>query len=450
MEGLLHYLLEQGKREGVSSMELLYLHDRGLQIRVFGGQIDTLKLSQSRGVGIRVIKEGRCGFSYTEVLEKDALMNTLGLAIANSQISPIDPCQKIISTSLNGAPSLDLLDRQITDRDIGEKIRLILDMERIAKGYHPKIVNVPYASYFEGWREIRIVNSAGFDGGYQRNGWGVVIEVMAQEGEEIKSPVKYGYATKVDALDTEKIARDAAQEALNRLGAREPQSGNYPVIFLNEVARDLLATFSGVFSAKKVQQGLSLLAGKLGQPIATPGVCLIDDPLLKDGYVSRPFDDEGVPSSPTELIKRGVLNSFLHNSYTACKDGTTSTSNGSRPSIRSSLEIAPSNLYLMPGQKSLAELMVEADRGILVVELDGLHSGANPISGDFSLGAQGYLFQQGSILHPLHNFTVSGNFFQLLRDLVALGNDLEFSPPLNGSAIGSPSLLVGSLSIGGI
>ena len=126
-----------------------------------------------------------------------------------------------------------------------------------------------------------------------------------------------------------------------------------------------------------------------------------------------------------------------------------STGHASRPSIKAGLEVAPSNLYLKPGPASLPDLMGLAHNGILLVELDGLHSGANPVSGDFSLGAQGYFFEQGEVRYPLHNFTVAGNFFHLLKNIIGLGNDLEFSPPMAGSAIGSPSILVSSLSISG-
>jgi PmbA protein len=449
MDQLLEDLLSQARKQGINEIELFYLQDRGLKIRVFEGKVDTFGVSRSCGLGIRVLLEGRCGLSYTEKIDRSSLKTTLNLAIANSRINPIDPCHQISGPKPLPSTRNNLVDEKIGQKEVNEKIKLTLKMEQIARNYHPQIINVPYATYFEGWREVRILNSAGFQGCYQKGGWGVAIEVMAQKGNEIKSPYKWVYANKLEALNPEDIALKTAQEAINRLGSFEPKSGTYQVIFLNEVAKELLATFAGAFSAKNVQKGLSLLAGKLGQKIASDKVTLMDNALLENGFASRPFDDEGTASSCTEVINTGLLKTFLHNRYTACKDGVASTGNASRPSIKSALEIAPSNFYLAPGSNSLTELMAQAGKGILLVELDGLHSGANPVSGDFSLGAQGYLFNKGQIQYPLHNFTVSGNFFELLKDIIALGNDLDFSPPTAGSAIGSPSILVSNLSISG-
>ncbi|OGW13568.1 MAG: hypothetical protein A3G93_10405 [Nitrospinae bacterium RIFCSPLOWO2_12_FULL_45_22] len=449
MDHLFEELLDRAKKEDAGEIELIYLQDRGLKIRVFEGKVDTFKVARSCGLGIRLIKEGRCGLAYTEKLDPASLQNTLKLAIANSQINPIDLCHQIMNYGHDSFPEMDLVDNRIDKRVVEDKIGLALAMEQMARDYDPRIINIPFSTYFEGWREIKLLNSKGFCGAYQKSGWGAAIEVMAKKDHEIKSPYKYGYATRLEDLAPQDLASKAAEEAVRRLGATEPESGNYKVIFLNEVARELLATFAGAFSAKNVLKGLSLLADKLGQVIAAPEVSLIDNPLLDNGFASRPFDDEGLVSRATEIISAGVLKSFFHNSYTACKAGVNSTGHASRPSIKAGLEVAPSNLYLKPGPASLPDLMGLAHNGILLVELDGLHSGANPVSGDFSLGAQGYFFEQGEVRYPLHNFTVAGNFFHLLKNIIGLGNDLEFSPPMAGSAIGSPSILVSSLSISG-
>jgi PmbA protein len=449
MDRVLEGLLDRARKENVAGIELLYLQDRGLKIRIFEGKVDTFKVTRGCGLGIRLVRDGRCGLAYTEKIDPASLQGTLMLAIANSQINPVDHCHQIMKSRNDSIPEMVLVDDRIEKRGVEDKIGLAMAMEQIARDFDTRVINVPFATYFEGWKEVKLLNSAGFQGTYRKNGWGVVIEVMAKEGDEIKCPYKYGYAGNLEDLDPKDLARKAAEEAGQRLGAIEPKSGNYKVIFMNEVARELLATFAGAFSAKNVQKGLSLLAGKLGEAIAAPGIMFLDDALLEKGFASRPFDDEGAVSCTTELITAGVLKSFLHNSYTASKAGVNSTGNGSRPSIKAALEVAPSNLYLKPGRASFQDLMGLAHNGILIVELDGLHSGANPVSGDFSLGAQGYFFEQGKVRYPLHNFTVAGNFFQLLKDITDLGNDMEFSPPSAGSSIGSPSILVSSLSISG-
>ena len=206
----------------------------------------------------------------------------------------------------------------------------------------------------------------------------------------------------------------------------------------------LLSTFWSIFSAKKVQEGQSLMREQLGKNVAHSIVNIIDDALLNTGYNTRPFDDEGYPSQKTVLISDGRLQSYLHNTITALKDGTISTGNASR-SFKTSINISPSNLYIKPGSSSKDDLYSVFPKCIEIVQLSGMHSGCNTISGDFSMGAQGFYCEDGQRKYPIHNFTVSGNFLNLLKHIVGLADDLKFKL----SAIGSPSILVENLSISG-
>ncbi|MBI1986915.1 MAG: TldD/PmbA family protein [Nitrospinae bacterium] len=443
--------LDLGRQRSQGEVELYLLRERSLHIKVFEGKVDSLDVAEYQGLGLRVIREGRCGTSYTERLEREAIEEAIRGAIENSTISPADPFQGLegADPSLGQIPPLELLDEEIAQQGEQKKIDLALALEQTARDFDPKIVNVPYASYYEAFREVRLMNSRGREGAYARGGAGLAIETMAQAGDQVKSCYQSQYALHFGDLDAKELARKTAEEGIRRLGASELDSASYPVVLLNEVTRGLLATFSSSFSARNVQKGLSLLAGRMGEAVARPELTLRDDALLPGGYASRPFDDEGTPSRQLDLIRQGTLSGYLYNGYAARKDGVVSTGHAARGSVKSAVEIAPSNLYLVPGEKSLEELLSAAGSGVLIVDVEGLHSGANPISGDFSLGAQGYRFDAGGTKRPVHNFTVAGNFYQLLKEIVEIGRDLEFSPPMGGTAVGCPSLLVSRMALSG-
>jgi len=206
----------------------------------------------------------------------------------------------------------------------------------------------------------------------------------------------------------------------------------------------MLATFTSIFQAKSVQEGRSLLKGKLGETIANEKVTIVDDALMADGFATRAFDSEGYPSQKTVLVEKGVLKSFLHNTQTARKDGVKSTGNANR-SYKGSLGISTTNFCLEAGDVKESELFAKHDRIIEIVNLQGMHSGANPISGDFSLSGQGFLWENGVRKHSLKPFTVSGNFIKMFNDVEAIADNFKF----NMSSIGAASMLIKELAISG-
>ena len=236
------------------------------------------------------------------------------------------------------------------------------------------------------------------------------------------------------------VADGCVKDAVEKLGAGRLQSGARRVVIRNNAMADLLSTFCGVFSADNAQKGLSLLAGKEGTAIASPAVTLTDDPLLPWGMGSCPFDREGAATMTKNVIDGGVLRTLLHNRKTAKKAGVATTGNAA-----GSGRVAPSNLYIQPGEASLRDLLAHMENGLLLTEVSGLHAGANPVSGDFSLLARGFEVVNGEIQRAVEQFTVAGNFFALLQDVEAVGSDLLFE----GSPIGSPSVAVKKLNIAG-
>lgn len=225
-------------------------------------------------------------------------------------------------------------------------------------------------------------------------------------------------------------------------------SGEYLVVIRADAMADLLHTFAGIFSADSAQKGTSLLKGREGDAIAADCVTIVDDPHLAGSVSSQPFDGEGVPTFRKEIVKAGTLTTLLHNLKTAHKQGVGTTANASRASYGAPVGVSPSNFFLQPGAGDLAELLSDAEGGLLITDLQGLHSGANEISGDFSLGAKGYRIVDGKKAGCVRQITVAGNFYNLMKDIQRVGSDLFFGFP-GGGRYGSPSVLVKKLSVAG-
>ncbi len=437
------HIQELAKKYDIKYYDVYLSKSKAFFVKIFRQDIDSFNYSDSIGLGIRVILDDITGYSYTEKLDRESLESALRNARENAK--SVDFKEKIV---LDNYPAidenLDIYNKDLSGIPVEDKIKKAKELEKIALDYDKRIVNVPHALISDNESFFKIANSSGLNKEYSTNACYVLSFCLAKEREETKSGYFEAQYRDFNDIKPQNISNEAAQRALDLLGAREIKSDNYPILFNNEMSATLLSTFWRIFSAKTVQEGQSLLKGQLGKNIAHSIVNIIDDALLNNGYNTRPFDDEGYPSRKTELIADGLLQSFLHNTITALKDGTVSTGNASR-SYKSTINISPSNLYIKPGLSSKNDLYSKFPKCLEIVQLSGMHSGCNTISGDFSMGAQGFYCENGKRKYPIHNFTVSGNFLQLMKQVVGIADDLKFKL----SAIGAPSILVEYLSISG-
>lgn len=283
-------------------------------------------------------------------------------------------------------------------------------------------------------------NTLGLDLSHQSNLIYAYASCLAREGDAAATGMKLLWGYDPEDVSPFDVADGCVQDALDKLGAGRLPSGARRVVIRHDAMADLLSTFCGVFSADNAQKGLSLLAGKEGTAIASPAVTLVDDPLMPWGIGSCPFDREGAAAVTKSVIEDGTLRTLLHNRRTAKKAGVATTGNAAGGG-----RVAPSNLYIRPGEDSAEDLLARMGDGLLLTEVSGLHAGANPVSGDFSLLARGFEVVNGQPVRAVEQFTVAGNFYALLRDIEAVGHDLRFE----GSPIGSPSVLVKALHIAG-
>ena len=263
---------------------------------------------------------------------------------------------------------------------------------------------------------------------------------LARENESAATGFKLLWGYDRDAVSAQAVADGCAQDALSKLGAGRMASGAYPVVIKNTAMADLLSTFAGVFSADNAQKGLSLLAGREGQRIAGEAVTLVDDPLMPWGMASAPFDREGAATYKKNVIEGGVLTTLLHNRKTAKKAGCKTTGNAAGAG-----RVAPSNIYIAPGEAAADALLENMGDGLYVTEVSGLHAGANAVSGDFSLLARGFEVAGGKPVRAVEQITVAGNFYRLLEDVTAAADDLVF----DGSPVGCPTVMVKALSVAG-
>ena len=249
------------------------------------------------------------------------------------------------------------------------------------------------------------------------------------------------------AMDTGAMTRKATENALRKLGGEVAPTGQYPVIFSADAMSDLLATFSGVFSAENVQKGLSRMAE--GQMVASEAVTLVDDPFCAENPSPRNFDAEGCPTAKKNVIEKGKLNTLLYNLKTAAVAGKQTTGNASKGSYDSPVGIQPFSMYLAGGELTPEELLKKAGSGVYINSLQGLHAGANPISGDFSLQSAGFLIENGEKTVAVKSFTVAGNFYEMLKNIVCAANNSHLPMAMGTTAFGAPDVLVEGLSVAG-
>lgn len=439
-------ILNRGK-DKMDELEVYIQNSREVVIEVFNGEIDKYSVAESGGLSLRGTYNGKMGYSYTEKIDESSIDMLINEAFENSKYIDAEDPEEIFEGS-KSYEILDLFSEKLSSTPMEEKIELVKNLEKEALSLDKRISSTQVCAYQEFESSRQIINTKGVDLSDKSNGAIIYIAVIAKEGEETKTGMGFRVFSDINEIDYKEIAKEAVEEAVSSLGAKSIKSDDYPVVIRNTVFSSLLQAFSPIFSSENVQKGLSLLKDKIGEAVAVDTLTIIDNPLLENGIASRGFDDEGTGTSCKTIIDKGVLTNYLYNWKTANKDKKESTGNANRNSYKTSLGIAPSNFYVERGSKSFEELVEGIDKGVYITGVAGLHSGLNPVSGDFSLSANGFEIIDGKITRPINQITMAGNFFNLLRDIDEIGSDLKFGPPMSGY-FGSPSIKLKNLSISG-
>ncbi len=437
-------LFIEAHKAGFEEYEVYYVDRESLSISVYKEEVEKYNLNNSSGLSFRGKIGDKIGYSYTEILDNAAITMLVNRAKENISIIENDDIQFIYKGDEVYAEVSTYSDK-LENISADKLIELALQMEKEAKKYSNKVESFGGCAISYGSGRYRIVNSKGLDLSNKSNMLTAYIVPIVKDEEKMYDGFGYVTARALDEVNPAEIAKYGVDEAVSKIGGKSIPSGSYKVVIKNETMVSLLSTFAGIFSADAVQKGLSLLKDKEGEKIAASIVKLVDDPHLEDGLASVAFDDEGVATYKKYIINNGKLETLLHNLKTANKAGVKSTGNGFKSSYASPISISPTNLYIEPGDKSFDEIIKNVENGLIITDLAGLHSGANSISGEFSLAASGFLIENGVKTFPVEQITVAGNFFTVLKDIELIGNDLKF--PL--SSIGSPSVVVKELSVAG-
>lgn len=440
-------IFNKANEAGIKDVEIYYSQGRDLTIKVFESEVDGYKLAEAEGLGLRGKFNENMGYSYTEKVDETSVEFLINGLIENAKNIDSEEKEEIYKGADKYEETYNF--NQFLEKiEETEKINFAKNLEKEALNIDNRIKSIQDCVYGDGYTETIISNSKGLFIEDKSNLAYSYVSVVAKENEDIQSGFAYKVTNNFEEMDYKEIAREAVEESISMLGAKSIKSGKYPVVLKNNAATDILEAFSSVFSAERVQKNLSLLKGKLKEKIASEKISLVDDPFMKKGFASTGFDGEGVPTKYKKIVENGVLNTYLYNIKTALKDNVESTGNASRSSYKSSIGISPTNMYIEPGKKKFAELIKGIDEGIIITDVQGLHSGLNPISGDFSLSAQGFLIKNGKKESPVNQITVSGNFIELLKNVEEICADLKFGLP-SSAYIGSPSLKIKYLDIAG-
>ena len=422
-------------------VEVYTVRHKSLQVEVSDSKVETLREAQATGVGVRVIDGGRLGLAFTTCLDEESLRDTIRLATDNAQSATPDEYNTLPSPK--PVKAMSLLDPAMAQVPVDTKIQLARDVEKAARAYDPRVTKVRQAAYGDAVYEVGISNSRGLSVGYEGAYCSTSLLVVAEAEGQAEVGWSYDLSRSFDKLDPTKVGREAAAKAVEMLGAGTLTTCRVPILLAPDVAADFLDVLGPALTAEAVQKGKSLFAGKLGERVGSTQLNVMDSGLLPQGLATAPVDDEGVPSQDTMLLDQGVLKRYLYNSYSAARDGVESTGNGVRASFRGALSSGPRNIHIQPGNRSHSELLGEISRGLLVTNVMGMHT-ANPISGEFSVGASGLWIEGGKPIRPVRGVAIAGNLIDFLKHLVAVGSDLRFF-----GSVGSPSLLVEGITISG-
>ena len=425
---------------GCEAAEAFYTESERFTVRILEQETDSYSVSRSAGLGLRVKLGGRDGYAYTELLDEPEKL--AARAADNARV--IENGDECPMQTRCEYPEIRQPENPVAELDEREKIALARELERLCKEADPRVKRVS-SDIFSSYRSsVRICNTLGLDARSGDKGCYCYVSPVLEENGELHDGFAFRFGA--DCANVADCAAEAVRDGAEQFGAQPVEAGRYRILLRPRTAYALLETFSSIFSAEKAQRGLSPIGGRLGEPIASEKLTIVDDPLYSK--FPRAFDDEGTPSEKTVVVENGRLSSFLHNLKTAKKAGVRSTSNAGRASAASPVDVVPSNFYILPGDKGLDELTALLGNGLIITELSGLHSGASAVTGDFSLGAKGCLVENGRIVRPVEGITVAGSFLTLLRGVEEIGSDLEFDIP-SGSCIGSPSLLINELMVSG-
>jgi len=437
-ESMKEIIVRAAKDAGLNEYELFYGAEEDMSVGTLKSEIDTFSSGNGQSIDFRCKVNGKMGYASTELFTEEELTELVTRAMENAKsiesedevdIFPGSPKYETIEEKPIPVPNA----AQMTDVALALQNKLYSLSDKVADGTRSSVSCATAETCMYNSYGLELTSRIGLQYG--------VVSVNVKDGEEAAAGFEVAEGATMEELG--EIADHAVAEALSKLGAGLVETGHYPIVICGKQMRGLLSTFASIFSSKDAQKGLSLLAGKEGTKIAADCVTIMDDPFRK-GSIQAAFDGEGVATARKCVVENGTLNTLLYNLSTAKKAGRESTGNGARHN-----GIRYFNFYLAAGEYTEEELLNKANGGIYVTEIKGLHAGANATTGDFSIESAGFMIEDGKLGCPVKSFTIAGNFFDLLKNIAALGNDVKFGISGGPTMFGAPDVLIPDMSVAG-
>ena len=430
---------------GIADYELYYQAEESTAIETFAHEVNGFTGSVEGGLCFRCIAGGKMGYASTQAMTPEEAKRIVAAARDNALCLESDDPVFLVAGGQTYTDSCRAAYPLPTTETL---IHKTLEAHEAIYAADSKVIDGSAAEGYSIHTELAICNSKGLDLHHENDNTAMMIAAVVSDNGEMadKYILKVG---DLSTMDFNALGQKAVKAALTKLGGEPPKTGNYPIVFAPDAMSDLLSTFSSAFSSETAQKGLSKLAGKEGTMVASTLVDLIDDPFHADNPSPRPFDAEGSATYAKHLIQNGELKTLLYNLKTAALAGKETTGNASKAGYNSSIGVRPFTLYLAPGEETEEALLSRAGNGIYIESLSGLHAGADPVTGDFSLQSAGYLIEDGKKTTYVKSFTVAGNFFDLLQNITAIANNFELPNAISSTAFGSASVLVEGLTVAG-
>ena len=429
------------KEAGLSEVELYVSENRSLNISLFHGEVDNYSDNNGYSIMARGLLNGKCGSASCDVWNAEKAKYLIKEMVANAKVIENDDPIFIFKGS-EKYKKVNTFNKDLEKVTNDQIMANLLEIEKTCKELDPRIIEVAGTEYSQVSEKVTLVNSNGLNLVQKNNYYYFVAQCVAKEGEQTKSGYDFFFENDFSKFDAKKYAKKVVDLTVAQLGGEACESKKYKAILHPDVVTSLMKAYIGHANAEEVQKQSSLFIGKIGQKIASKKVTIEDRPLQKNPF-ARWFDDEGVATYNKPIIKNGVLETYLYNLTTAAKAGVQTTGNGYGGGSKKG--ISSTFLYLKPGKKNLDQLFAEVGEGVYITDVQGLHAGLNPQSGNFSLQSTGFMIENGKKGKPLDLITVSGNLLDVFQDIIEVGNDVTVSP----SGVSAESVLIKKISVSG-
>lgn len=413
------------------------------EVRVYEGNVEHFVSAQSQGINVRVISNGRTGTSYAGTLDESALAEVLAEARENAELGSVDEWAGLAEPDGVAVVEQELWNEKLESYPTARKIELTKELERLTLGIDPR-VRIDSADYSDASIESAFATTKGIRVSGRENGCYTSVSTLADDKGETQTGWGFAVGKYPDEFDLNKAARDGVERATRLLGAVKPATKRTTVVLDPFVTASFLSIIGSTLNGEAVSKGRSIFANRLGEAVASPVFTLIDDPTDSRAYSATDIDGEGLAARRNVLMQDGVLQMFIHSSYSARRAQTVSTGNAIRGSGTPGVGCLALQVGL--GTKSQQELIADIDDGVLIQSVQGIHSGVNAISGDFSTGASGLMIRNGATAEPVREFTIASTLQRMLLDIVAVGADIDWLPM---SSVGV-SLVINDITMSGV